>query len=232
MNGKVLIIEDVQELADLVAIYLRKEGLEVRATDRAEDALALLESWSADLVILDINLPGIDGFEFLHRFRRTHDSPVIIVSSRDADEDIITGLGFGADEFVTKPFSPRVLTARVRALLRRTYDLGANGEGVGRTIVFGPYCLDMDTCILRRGEERIALSAKEFGVLSHLAANLGRPQSPESIYAAVWGNAYGDLTAVAVYIQRLRRKLETNPREPRLIETVHGLGYRLNAAES
>jgi len=225
MKARVLIIEDVSELADLIALYLSKEGMETRQTERAEDALALLPSWTPDLIILDLNLPGMDGFEFLHEYRKGGGCPVLIVSARDADEDIIAGLGYGADEFVTKPFSPRVLVARVRALLRRAQD-GAGARDPSTLLRFGPYVLDTDSCILKKGAERVALSAKEYGVLAYLAANPGKPMSPEAIYAAVWKNAYGDLTAVAVYIQRLRRKLESDPASPRYLETVHGMGYR------
>ena len=149
---------------------------------------------------------------------------MLIVSARDADEDIIAGLGHGADEFVTKPFSPRVLVARVRAMLRRAQEAPSARDA--RSIRFGPYSLDLDACVLRRGDERIALSAKEYAVLAFLAANPGRPLGPETIYSSVWKNAYGDMTAVAVYIQRLRRKLEADPSSPRHIETVYGMGYR------
>jgi two-component system response regulator RegX3 len=119
MKGKVLIIEDVKELADLMALYLSKEGLEVESRDNAEDALQLLENTEPDLIILDLNLPGMDGFEFLQTYRKKRSTPVMIVSARNADEDLISGFSGGADEFVTKPFSPRVLAARVRALLNR-----------------------------------------------------------------------------------------------------------------
>ncbi len=225
MKARILIIEDVKELADLVALYLAKEGMETMHAETAEIALAALESWNPDLIILDINLPGMDGFEFLERFRKTHTTPVLIVSARTADEDVIAGLGYGADEFVSKPFSPRVLVARVRALIRRTQ--GSQGQGDGEdTVAFGPFTLLVSSCILKKASERIALSAKEYEVLSFLASNPGKPLSPETIYNAVWKNAYGDMTAVAVYIQRLRKKIEDDPANPRYIETVFGMGYR------
>ncbi|PKL23370.1 MAG: DNA-binding response regulator [Spirochaetae bacterium HGW-Spirochaetae-3] len=229
MKARVLIIEDVAELSDLVALYLSKEGMETRQAESGEDALALLRAEGAgafapDIVILDINLPGMDGFEFLHEFRKSGGCPVLIVSARDADEDIIAGLGYGADEFVTKPFSPRVLVARVRAMLRRVQDEPERRDGA--VVRFGPFSLDLEACMLRRGDERVALSAKEYSVLSYLASNPGKPLGPEAIYAAVWKNSYGDLTAVAVYIQRLRKKIEDDPAAPRYIETVYGMGYR------
>ncbi len=229
MKARVLIIEDVAELSDLVALYLSKEGLDTRQAESGEAALAFLgaggaEAFVPDIVILDINLPGMDGFEFLHEFRKSGGCPVLIVSARDADEDIIAGLGYGADEFVTKPFSPRVLVARVRAMLRRVQDTPAPRDGA--IVRFGPFTIDLDACMLKRGDQRVALSAKEFAVLSFLIANSGKPLGPEAIYSGVWNNAYGDMTAVAVYIQRLRRKIEVDPTAPRYIETVYGMGYR------
>ena len=122
MKAKILIIEDVRELAELISLYLEKDGMETRRFETAESALECLASFQPDLVVLDLNLPGMDGFEFLQRFRKTFATTVLIVSARDADEDIISGLGSGADEFVTKPFSPRVLVARVRAMIRRVQD--------------------------------------------------------------------------------------------------------------
>jgi two-component system response regulator RegX3 len=229
MKARVLVIEDVAELSDLVALYLSKEGMETRQAESAEIALSLLDAGGTDvfvpdIVILDINLPGMDGFEFLHEFRKSGGCPVLIVSARDADEDIIAGLGYGADEFVTKPFSPRVLVARVRAMLRRVQDASAPRDGA--IVRFGPYSIDLEACMLKRGDERVTLSAKEFAVLSFLIANAGKPLGPEAIYSGVWKNAYGDMTAVAVYIQRLRRKIEADPAAPRYIETVYGMGYR------
>lgn len=225
MKAKILIVEDVKELADLVSLYLGKEGMESVQAETAELALEKLETWEPDLVILDINLPGMDGFEFLHLFRKRRSTPVLIVSARNADEDIITGLGYGADEFVTKPFSPRVLVARVRALIRRSQENAPQSDGEA-SVAFGPYTLLTGSCVLKRDTARIALSAKEYEVLAYLASNPGKPLSPESIYAAVWKNTYGDVTAVAVYIQRLRKKIEDDPSTPRYIETVYGMGYR------
>ncbi len=223
VKAKILIIEDVQELAELEALYLGKEGLETKIVESAELALETIESWQPELIILDINLPGMDGFEFLHRFRKKSEAPVLIVSARVADEDIIAGLGYGADEFVTKPFSPRVLVARVRAMLRRVQD---SETETGKGIRFGPYVLDTAACTLRKGTERVTLSAKEFDVLAFFAANAGKPLAPDVIYNGVWKNAYGDITAVAVYVQRLRKKIEEDPSNPRYIETVFGMGYR------
>jgi two-component system response regulator RegX3 len=242
MQGRILIIEDVKELADLVKLYLLREGFEVRAVESAEEGFAVIGEWVPELIILDINLPCMDGFEFLQKFRNDPVSgptgtPILIVSARDSDEDQISGLGIGADEYITKPFSPKVLVARVRAMFRRLRavnqrfdglrDFEKNQENLFR---FGPFVLDYDSCLLKKNGERIPLSAKEYGCLAWLTQHPEKPMSVETIYGGVWKNNYGDLTTVAVYIQRLRKKIEENPTEPVYIETVHGMGYRFNPA--
>ena len=234
MQGKILVVEDVKELADLVSLYLTKEGFEVRNVESGEEGFAVIEGWKPELVILDINLPGMDGFEFLQRFRRNFDVPVLIVSARDSDEDQISGFGIGADEYITKPFSPKVLVARVRAIFRRfrefnSQELEKNQENLFR---FGPFILDYDSCILKKNGERIPLSAKEYACLAWLTENPGKPMGVETIYNSVWKNNYGDLTTVAVYIQRLRKKIEHDTANPVYIETVHGMGYRLNVGKN
>jgi two-component system response regulator RegX3 len=230
MQGTILIIEDEKELSDIVGVYLGKEGFEVRAAESAEEGFVLLESWKPELVILDINLPGMDGFEFLDRFRRENTVPVMIVSARDGDEDLIAGLGGGADEFVTKPFSPRVLAARVRALFRRIRNI--DGPDTVHFCRFGPFTLDYDSRVLKKGDEPIPLSAKEYACLAFLSRNPGKPLSPETIYAGVWKNNYGDITTVGVHVQRLRKKIERDSANPVYLETLRGMGYRFNGAAS
>lgn len=224
MSTKILVIEDVPEMSELVSMYLTKEGMEVSKALNAEDALTLLETVMPDLVILDLNLPGMSGFEFLKIFREKYNNtiPVIISSARDGDEDIIEGLGLGADEFVTKPFSPRVLVAKVKANLRRGSEISAAAE---EYYAFGEYKLLLNSCVLKKGSEKIPLSNKEYKVLEFITKHVGEQLSPERIYKAVWGRDFGDITAVAVYIQRLRKKIEANPADPKYIKTVFGMGY-------
>ncbi|MDR1447145.1 MAG: response regulator transcription factor [Treponema sp.] len=229
MQGKILIIEDVKELADLISLYLSREGFEISTVKSAEEGFALMEAWKPELIILDINLPGMDGFEFLRKIRPENSVPVLIVSARDSDEDLIRGLGGGADEFVTKPFSPKVLAARVRALFRRVRDYEEKERR--RIFRFGPFVLDYDACILKKADTRIPLSNKEYGCLAYLTEHAGKTLNPETIYAGIWDNPYGDLTAVAVYIQRLRKKIEEDPANPHYIKTVFGLGYCFNPPE-
>lgn len=222
MKGRILVVEDEVELAELIQLYLEKEGIDTEICGDAETALRRVGEESYDLVVLDINLPDMDGFEFLQAVRPRFSAPIIIVSARETDEDIIMGLSSGADEFVTKPFTPRVLVARIRALLRRSRTKGH------QDLTFGPYAIDLDGYFLRKGENRIVLSSKEFEVLRHLIRNAGRAMTPNEIYTEVWENQYGDSTSVAVYIRRIRQKLESNPREPEYIQTIHGKGYRFN----
>lgn len=224
MSTKILIIEDVPEMSELVSMYLTKEGMAVSKASSAEEALGILKSFTPDLVILDLNLPGMSGFDFLKEFRGEYNNtiPVIISSARDGDEDIIEGLGLGADEFVTKPFSPRVLVAKVKANLRRGSEISAAAEDF---FAFGDYKLLLNSCVLKKGSEKISLSNKEYKVLEYLTKHAGEQLGPEKIYRDVWGTEFGDITAVAVYIQRLRKKIEENPADPRYIKTVFGMGY-------
>ena len=225
---KILVIEDVPEMSDLICMYLTNANYEPLASETAEDALEKLRGgFSPALVLLDLNLPGMSGFDFLKIFRQEFKTtiPVVIVSARDADEDIIAGLGYGADEFVTKPFSPKVLVARVTSKLSR---LCATEASVEETATFGEYTIFFNSCILKKGSQKIQLSAKEYQVLEFLVRNAGHPVPPEQIFKSVWKTSFGDMTAVGVYVQRLRRKIEKNPSSPKIIQTQFGKGYQFN----
>ena len=223
MNGRVLIIEDEVELGELVQLYVSKDGID---SDIALSAEAGFESMSRcvyDLITLDINLPGMDGFEFLQKLRQSSNIPVLVLSAREGDEDIVLGLGLGADEFVNKPFVPKVLVARIRAILRRAKSDQFHGSI--KKILFGPYSLVPEGYYIEKNGIRIVLSTKEFEVLSFLLQNAGVAFSPDDIYKAVWNQTFGDISSVAVYIQRIRRKIENNPSSPEFILTIHGRGY-------
>lgn len=230
MNANILIIEDVPEMANLVSMYLKKNGMTSQSVTTAEAGLEELKKQLPDLIILDLNLPGMSGFEFLKKFREEYEKkvPVIIVSARDADDDIINGLDIGADEFVTKPFSPRVLVARIEANLRRQAETTAAAEA---SYSFGPYTILLNSCVLKKGTEKIALSTKEYEVLEYLTKHEGETLGPEKIYNDVWKAQFGDITAVAVYIQRLRKKIEANPSQPEYIKTVFGMGYKFEKGQ-
>ncbi len=219
----VFVIEDEESISKLVCMYLEKSEIQPEPFYNAEDALQKLsEGAKPDLIVLDLNLPGMSGFEFLKQYRETYSTtvPVMIVSARDADEDIISGLKTGADEFVTKPFSPSVLVARVKANLRRQIFASAKAE---ESITFDDYTLLMNSCVLKKGNHKIPLSSKEYEVLEYLLKHAGETLSPEKIYSDVWRVQYGDITAVAVYIQRLRKKIESPNKE--YIKTEFGKGY-------
>lgn len=227
IKAKIFIIEDEKSISKLISMYLEKENMNTSEFQTAEEALEQLKSSNIpDLIILDLNLPGMSGFDFLERFRKDNKkTPVIIVSARDADEDIIQGLGGGADDFVTKPFSPRVLVARVKAALNRHLLLATPAE---ECINFGEYTLLLNSCVLKKGTKKIPLSTKEYEVLEYIIKNAGVSLSPEKIYNDVWKVPFGDITAVAVYIQRLRKKLESDNSKIEYIRTDFGKGYSFN----
>lgn len=230
----VLIVEDDREIAELVAAYLSREGLVPAIVGSAEAAIMECVAALPELVILDLGLPGADGLDFLRHFRTRSTAPVIIVSARESDEDKIAGLGLGADDFVSKPFSPKVLAARVKAQLRRA-SYGAaikdGGPGSGR-LAFGPYVLDYEGKLLERSGERVPLSRREFELLAFLATNEGKTYGPEELYRAVWDLEHGDLSTVAVHVQRIRRKIEEEGSPPRYLVTVPGAGYRFLSGAS
>lgn len=225
-GARVLIVEDDREIAELIAAYLGRDGEIALIVGSAEEAMARASAQPPDLVLLDLGLPGASGLEFLSNFRSWSLAPVIIVSARESDEDKIAGLGLGADDFVTKPFSPRELSARVRAHLRRVSDYLGGASAQASSLPFGPYRLDFEGRLLTRGGERIPLSRREFELLAFLVRNGGRSFLPDELYRAVWGLEHGDLSTVAVHVQRIRRKIEEDPASPRWLTTVPGEGYR------
>jgi len=226
MHGRILIVEDTKELAELYMLYLQNEGFECKLAFDAETALPIARNEDWDLIVLDINLPGMDGFQFLEQLRKTKSTPVMILTAREADEDVILGLGVGADDFVTKPCPPKVLAARARAHIRRTVTLQTRQSG--SIVKFGPFEFDIEGMYLTKNGEPVSISAREFNILKALVINPGKPFTPEDLYSQVWGQEYGDISAVGVYIQRLRKKLEDDPTNPFYIQTQYGMGYRFN----
>jgi DNA-binding response OmpR family regulator len=224
----VLVVEDDREIAELIQAYLLREGFGAALAGSAEEAILACAERLPDLVILDLGLPGADGLEFLRHFRSRSTAPVVIVSARESDEDKVAGLGLGADDFVSKPFSPKVLAARVKAHLRRVdYDSqGAPVPGRSSRLAFGPYVLDFDGRLLERDGSRVPLSRREFELLAFLASHEGKTYGPEELYSEVWGLEHGDLSTVAVHVQRIRRKIEEEGAPPRWLVTVPGAGYR------
>ena len=231
-NPYIYVIEDEEAISQLICMYLNKSDMTTSPFYNAEDALAKLDGdRKPDLIILDLNLPGMSGYDFLQELKKKYntDMPtVMILSAREADEDIINGLGFGADEFINKPFSPKVLVARVQANLRRQNKAIAKAE---ESIQFDDYSLLTNSCVLKKGNLKIPLSTKEYEVLEYLVKHAGEELSPETMYKAIWRVEFGDITAVAVYVQRLRKKIEKDPSNPQYIQTAFGKGYIFNKAK-
>lgn len=228
-NPYIYVIEDEEDISKLICMYLAKDNINTKSFVNAEDALSCIKTDRLpDLIILDLNLPGMSGFDFIQELKNLYSTKmpsVMILSARDDEDDIIKGLSFGADEFITKPFSPSVLVARIKASLRRQFNATANAE---ESIQFGDYILLLNSCVLKKGTVKVPLSTKEYEVLEYLVKHAGEVLSPEQIYKSVWAVQYGDITAVAVYIQRLRKKIEEDISNCKYINTAFGKGYIFN----
>ena len=222
MNARILIVEDEQDIADIIILYLKKDGVETVWASSGEEGLTAFGNRHFDLIVLDINLPGMDGYETLRKIRQKSPVPVIIVSARQEDVDMIMGFGTGADDYVTKPFSPSVLVARIRAHLRRQEDFQS---GENDLFVFGEFTLDMNRQILTRMDKIVNLSPREMDLLLFLVGHQGKAFSQDELYHKVWGNDFGDMSTVSVHIRRLRKKLGEDSSNPEYIRTRYGYGY-------
>ncbi len=229
---KILVVEDERSIAELLAFNLGREGFEVREAVDGLAALVACRRERPDLVILDVMLPGMDGLEVCRQLRRTHefkDVPIIMLTARREELDRVLGLEMGADDYVVKPFSPREVVARVKAILRRTLrEAEATDSPGGGVLKAGDLELDQGRREVRRDGSGVELTFKEFEILKYLMHNPGRVISREIILEKVWGYDYlGDARTVDVHIRHLREKLEEIPARPRYVETVRGVGYRL-----
>lgn len=226
--SRILIIEDDKEIAGIERDYLELEGMEA---DVAADGLGGLEAalgGSYDLVLLDLMLPGMDGFSVCRRLREKLDIPILMVTARTQDIDKIRGLGFGADDYIEKPFSPAVLVARVKANLAQYSRLRPKRED-SAVITAGALTIDAAARTIAVHGKPVALTNKEFELLLFLARHPNQVFSREDLYELIWGlESMGDNITVAVHVNRLRDKLEDDPSNPQLIQTVWGVGYRLN----
>jgi two-component system, OmpR family, alkaline phosphatase synthesis response regulator PhoP len=224
MSGeRILVVEDDESILSGLLLNLEMEGYQVKAARSGQDAVEAVEEVHVDLVLLDIMLPGINGFEVLDAVRRRRaDMPVIFLSARDAQHDKIAGLNLGADDYITKPFSLPELLARIKAALRRSQKQVAPG-----TLGFGSIEIDTQARIVKRSGRAVELTAREYDLLVYLARARDRALSREQILRNVWGDDYeGTDRTVDNFIARLRTKLEQDPEAPVHIETVRGVGYR------
>jgi DNA-binding response OmpR family regulator len=220
----VLVVDDEPIVREVVVRYLEREGYAILEADDGDRARELLEQQDPDLVVLDVMLPGTDGLELCRWIRARSELPVILLTARGEEADRIVGLELGADDYVTKPFSPRELAARVRTVLRRARPT----EAVGERLSFGDVVLDASTRDVRKNGSELKLTAKEFDLLWFLAGHPRRVFSRDQLMSRVWGyEAALDTGTVTVHVRRLREKIEDEPSRPRHLQTVWGVGYRL-----
>ncbi len=223
---RILVVEDDPTVSEVVTRYLEREGFVVEV---AYDGAVGLERALADppeLVVLDLMIPSLDGFELCRRLRATAPVPVIMLTARGEEADRIVGLELGADDYVSKPFSPRELTARIKAVLRRAG--GSVAAAADEPAVLRAGSLEVDTVAheARRDGELVSLTSREFDLLVHLMRHPRRAFRREQLLEQVWGFAYGDTSTVTVHVRRLREKVEADPADPRHVCTVWGVGYR------
>ena len=220
----VLIVDDDESVQNVLYKVISGNGIYAKIASSGEQALHQVATHPYDLILLDINMRGMDGFEVIRTLRqRGVKTPIIIVSGRQEDYDTLYGLDIGADDYVTKPFNPVVLAAKVKALIRRS-----KGNVAGKTTVItaGPFRYDAQTLRLYKNGEEILLSSKENAIMKLFVDNINHIFPKEMIYEMIWGESIVDESAIMVYINRLRQKIEEDPSKPKYIQTVRGLGYR------
>jgi two-component system, OmpR family, response regulator RegX3 len=226
---RVLVVEDEESFSDALSYMLRKEGFEVAVATTGPEALDTFDRTGADLVLLDLMLPGLPGTEVCRSLRQRSNVPVIMLTAKDSEIDKVVGLELGADDYVTKPFSSRELVARIRAVLRRQGDVEELESAV---LAAGPVRMDVDRHIVAVRGEQVQLPLKEFELLEVLLRNAGRVLTRGQLIDRVWGADYvGDTKTLDVHVKRLRAKVEADPSDPRCILTVRGLGYKFDPAD-
>jgi DNA-binding response OmpR family regulator len=226
---KILIIEDDKSIAELQKDYLEIEGFQVEITINGKIGMQKALSEDFDLILLDIMLPEINGFEVCKQIRKTKETPILLISAKRDDADKILGLGLGADDYITKPFSPAELVARIKSHLARYERLSKKASQQSPQIIEkNELCVDLDSHRVFINDKEKNLTAKEYEVLLLFLRNPNRVFSKEEIFDRIWGeDVYGDITTVTVHIRKIREKIEKDPSNPQLIETVWGVGYRM-----
>ena len=225
MAVRILTVEDDERIRTAVSLALEEEGWEVEETANGEDALVAFARDPSDVVLIDIMLPGIDGFEVCRRIRRLGDVPIVMVTARSDSHDVVAGLEAGADDYLRKPFDPKELSARVRALLRRSRPSGSPAQMVVDQLEIIP-----DEGVVRLAGDEVHLTRTEFRLLVELASSPGKVMSREDLLERGWARDYfDDERLVDVHVRRLRTKIEPDPANPRYVVTVRGMGYKLQA---
>lgn len=221
---RILIVEDEESLSDPLSYLLGKEGFEVEVVADGLEAIVQFDRTGADLVLLDLMLPGQSGTEVCRQLRQRSNVPVIMLTAKDSEIDKVVGLELGADDYVTKPYSSRELVARIRAVLRRQ---GEPEELISATVQAGPVRMDIERHVVSVNGEPVSLPLKEFELLEMLLRNSGRVMTRGQLIDRVWGSDYvGDTKTLDVHVKRLRSKIEPDPSNPRYLVTVRGLGYK------
>lgn len=224
MADHVLIADDDEAVRTMLYKVIRSNGIEADTASGGTEALHLIGQKTYDLILLDINMHGMDGFQVIQKIRKQGiNTPIIVVSGRVEDYDMLYGLDIGADDYVTKPFNPVVLGAKVKALIRRSKN---NGSASTDLLTAGPFQYNTSTLRFYKNGEEILLSAKENAMIKLFMDNVNRVFSKDMIYELIWGETIIDENAIMVYINRLRQKIEEDPGKPNYIQTVRGLGYR------
>jgi two-component system response regulator RegX3 len=227
---RVLIVEDEESFADPLAFLLRKEGFTTAIAATGQDALEEFDRNGADIVLLDLMLPGMSGTDVCKALRTRSAVPVIMVTARDSEIDKVVGLELGADDYVTKPYSARELIARVRAVLRRGGDAAADADAPSGVLEAGPVRMDVERHVVSVNGSTVALPLKEFDLLEYLLRNVGRVLTRGQLIDRVWGADYvGDTKTLDVHVKRLRAKVEADPGVPQHLVTVRGLGYKFES---
>ena len=220
---RVLVVDDEESYSDALAYMLGKEGFDVALAATGPEALAEFGRNGADIVLLDVMLPGLPGTEVCRQLRQTSSVPVIMVSAKDTEIDKVVGLELGADDYITKPYSPRELVARIRAVLRR----GTEPDLVPSTLEVGAVRMDVERHVVTIGGDDVRLPLKEFELLEMFLRNSGRVLTRGQLIDRIWGSDYvGDTKTLDVHVKRLRAKIEPDPAQPRHLVTVRGLGYK------
>jgi two-component system, OmpR family, response regulator RegX3 len=224
---RVLVVEDEESFSDALSYMLRKEGFDPVVATSGPEALAEFDRGGADIVLLDLMLPGLPGTEVCRQLRSRSGVPIIMLTAKDAEVDKVVGLELGADDYVTKPYSARELVARIRAVLRRRGDVEAPADSA---LEAGPVRMDVDRHVVSVDGEPVALPLKEFDLLELLMRNAGRVLTRVQLIDRVWGSDYvGDTKTLDVHVKRLRAKIEPDPATTKYLVTVRGLGYKLEA---
>jgi DNA-binding response OmpR family regulator len=227
-NFRVLVVDDEPVVTEVVERYLLRDGFEVVTAGNGDKALSLARTWAPDLVVLDIMLPGIDGLEVCRILRKEGSVPIVMLTARGEETDRIVGLELGADDYVVKPFSPRELVARIKAVLRRSTP-EKNSEISGEALRFPNLSINPRTREVEANGHQVALTAKEFDLLYYLASHSGQVFTREQLMNDVWDYTFaGDASTVTVHVRRLREKIEADPMKPRWVKTVWGVGYKFD----